>query len=496
MPAPPHAASAANRFGLGARPGTLDRIDDPRGHLLAQLRAPANATAAAFAGLPSSADYLTREADYTRERLLRRRAQRVDTAMPDATRMPTGLDDRAADPAVREAITSFRDAFGADQRAELAAREAVALTTPRDFVERLVRFWSNHFAISIDKRPAALYAAPMEREAIRPHVLGRFEDMLLAVESHPGMLRYLDNAQSVGEGSPFARRGARRLARDAGGDGTPKRRFGLNENLAREILELHTLGVDGGYAQDDVTELARAITGWSTPVRRDARDGADTGAFVFRDAAHEPGARRVLGRSYADGGQEQGRAVLRDLARHPATARHLAFKLARHFVGDVPPPALVDDLARTWLRHDGDLVAVYRALVGHDLAWAPDARKFKTPADFVVSALRALDGGQSGPERVAVLLRPLGQPPFTPRSPAGFADTVADWAGPDALFKRVQAAQALAERAPASLPPLDVAQAAFGASLDAELATAIRRAESQRQALALLFASPQFQWRA
>lgn len=487
MPPTPQAASAANRFGLGARPGTLARVGDPRGFLRAQLDG--GAMPVALHGLPASADYLAREAAYTRERRAGRLAQRVSKPVT-AT-----LGNEPVDPAVREAVLSFREAFGADQRAELAARYRVALTSDRDFVERLVRFWSNHFAISVDKRPAALYAAPMERETIRPHVLGRFEDMLLAVESHPAMLRYLDNAQSVGEGSSFVARGTRRLARMQGDAATPKRRIGLNENLAREILELHTLGVDGGYAQRDVTELARALTGWSTPLPRESGARAARGAFVFRDAAHEPGARRVLGRTYADGGVEQGRSVLRDLARHPSTARHLASKLARHFVGDAPPPALVDRLARVYLARDGDLPSVYRALVEDDLAWSRDARKFKTPDDFIVSALRGLGLGDAQPERVVPLLRQLGHPHFTPRSPAGFADGLADWAGPDALFKRVQVAQALAERAPATLPPLDVAATAFGQALDGELATALRRAESQRQGLALLFASPQFQWR-
>ncbi len=403
----------------------------------------------------------------------------------------------AGEDAIEKFKMSFRKNFGQDLLAEIGTRYRVATTTDAGFSERLVHFWSNHFAISADKRTASLYAAPMEREAIRPHVFGRFEDLLLAAETHPGMLRYLDNIQSVGEGSVFAARGARRRRKPSNGD-APKRKRGLNENLAREMLELHTLGVDGGYTQTDVTEFARAITGWGTPLARDFNVGQSVdSAFVFRAAAHEPGARTVLNRRYAEGGVEQGRAVLVDLARHPATAKHLSLKLARHFVADVPPPALVDRMTAGYLGSGGDLRDVYRAMIESDLAWNVDARKFKTPDDFVVSALRAsgIDAGVR-PEAVVALLRQLGQPPFTPRSPAGFADTAADWTGPDALWKRVQVAHALAQRMPPQhLDPLRVAQDVLGNALDADTTTALRRAESARDGIALLFASPAFQWR-
>lgn len=487
------AASAANRFGLGARAGTLQTMRDPREFLLAQLH-PHHV--AAFDALPSSVDYLQREFAYTRERIVQRRARRAAPAMQTGAMSATD-DATAIDPEVAAAIASFRDTFGADQRAELAARYRVALTTDRDFVERLVRFWSNHFAISVDKRPAALYAAPMEREAIRPHVLGRFEDMLLAVETHPGMLRYLDNAQSVGEGSTFATRGARRLERRrSGDDAIPKRRFGLNENLAREILELHTLGVDGGYVQDDVRELARAITGWSVASPRDL-DADATTTFRFRANAHEAGTRRVLGNRYASEGEAQGRAILRDLAAHPATARHVCGKLARHFVSDAPPRALVERMASAWERSGGALRAVYAAMVGSPEAWAEDARKLKTPDDFVVSALRSTATLPNEQPRALVgLLGRLGHPPFTPRSPAGFADDAVEWSGADAVWKRIQAAQTLAETATGTAPdPMRTAGDVFGPHLDAGTALALRRAESPREGLALLFASPVFQWR-
>lgn len=486
------AVSAVNRFGLGAKPGELRNLGDPRAWLLGQLTA-RNASPPAFAGLPTSRDYLQREFAYNRERIVERRSQRKDPTRTDTQAMKS----EAGGDAIEKFKMNFRKTFGQDLLAEIGARYREATTTDAGFAERLVHFWSNHFAISVDKRQASLYAAPMEREAIRPHVFGRFEDLLLAAETHPGMLRYLDNAQSVGEGSTFATRGARRLRRSPD-SAVPKRKLGLNENLAREILELHTLGVDGGYTQADVTELARGITGWGTPLARDFRAGqAIDSAFVFRAVAHEPGARSVLGKRYAEDGVEQGRAILIALARHPSTARHLSLKLARHFVADIPPAPLIERMAAAYLDSGGDLSRVYRAMIESDLAWSAGARKFKTPDDFLVSALRAggIDAG-ARPEGIAALLRQLGQPPFTPRSPAGFADTAADWTGPDALWKRVQAAQALAQRMPQQqLDPLRVARDTLGDALDADTGAALRRAESARDGVALLFASPAFQWR-
>ncbi|MGH8082168.1 MAG: DUF1800 family protein, partial [Lysobacter sp.] len=265
-------ATAANRFGLGARPGEIDRGGDGREVLLAQLRQPVSL--AEFDGLPSSAT--TMRSEFEEQRL--KRANRSNAAAPAAQKADAGnnMSDapdaltpmprrrrRVADQPMPGADANVADdpaqAMRRDLRRqqinEFSARYRHAARTPAPFVERLTQFWSNHFAVSIDKGSARLYAAPMEREAIRPHVLGRFEDMLLAVETHPAMLRYLDNAVSIGNESRAALNAER----------ANKTRRGLNENLAREILELHTLGVNGGYRQNDVTELARAITGWSTP---------------------------------------------------------------------------------------------------------------------------------------------------------------------------------------------------------------------------------------
>ena len=488
------AASAANRFGLGAKPGTLDNLHDPRGALAQQVRAPA-ANNAAFAGLTRSADYLAAETRYLQDR--RARKQELEAANNAAN---ANAEDK-----IKAAIGGFRKEFGDQLLAEGNARWQVALAAPIGFDERLVRFWSNHFAVSVDKRQALLYAAPMEREVIRPLAFGRFQDLLLGVETHPAMLRYLDNVASIGPDSRFGERAAQRDDR-GGDDPQPKRKLGLNENLAREILELHTLGVNGGYTQADVTELARAITGWSIRAPRDDRfagrfgDGTSNASeltgFVFREAAHEPGARNILGKRYADGGMQQGRRVLADLAMHPSTANHLAFKLARHFVADQPPPALVQRMTKKYLDSGGDLSALYLSMLQSDEAWAPDARKFRTPHDFLIASLRAL-GTESVPDvrKVVGLLARLGQPDFMPRSPAGFSDTADTWIGPDALWKRIQTAEELAARAQRSLIPSQVARDALGPRLDASTAQAIARAESPKQALSLLFASPDFQWR-
>lgn len=466
------ATSAANRFGLGARGDEIARIGgDPRGWLLAQLAARDRDDP--FAGLPASSDYL----DQYRGYLLQRRAMREQQG-----------SSKEGDAGQANGRGELRRA----QQREFVLRQRHAVLATRPFAERLVRFWSNHFAISVDKFQASLFAAPMEREAIRPHLAGRFADMLLAVERHPGMLVYLDNAQSIGDDSRLGVQSQRRAQRNPGA-----RRRGLNENLAREILELHTLGVDGGYAQADVAELARAITGWSL-VRPTQRERRDRGAFEFRAAAHQPGSRRVLGKAYAEAGEAQGEAILRDLAVHPATARHLSLKLARHFVADQPSPELVERMAKAYLASDGDLTAWYRAMVDDDAAWSASAGKFKSPDDFIVSSLRACGLDEDADLALGLRLQGrLGQPVFQPRSPAGFGDVAADWGGPDALFKRVQSAQALAERLPASvdITPQAIGEAALGASLDGDTARALRRAESVQQGVALLLASPAFQWR-
>ena len=488
--------AAVNRFGLGAKPGELAGIRDPREWLNAQIAHGSDA-GNAFAGLPDSLDYLREEAQLLMRRREFKQGGQRRRAFLTADIQSVSRDGQANADALKQALKPYRKEERGELLAEAAARYRVATVTDTPFVERLVHFWSNHFAVSVDKRPARLFAAPMEREAIRPHVTGRFADMLLAVETHPAMLLYLDNVRSVGPNSPLGRRVAMRLARN--GDMDKGKAGGLNENLGREAMELHTVGVNGGYTQADVTEFSRALTGWSVPYPRNFANGRQPqSAFVFRANAHEPGARRVLGRTFAAAGFEQGKAILDFLARHPATAKHLSLQLTQHFVSDDPPQSLVDRMAKTYLEHDTDLAAVYRVLIASPEAWDAEARKFKTPQDFVISSLRAgqIDLGNQ-PQPVLALLRNLGEPMFDPRSPAGFTDNSANWIDADGLWKRVQVAEAISARvAQANAQPLAFARDILGPRLDEETAQAIRRAESARQAHATLFACPAFQWRA
>ncbi|MBS0212383.1 MAG: DUF1800 domain-containing protein [Proteobacteria bacterium] len=483
------AASAVNRFGLGARPGAIVGMAEPRGVLAQELRSPPSVQGL-FAGLPSSADSLAAEYQFRADR----KARKAELEAREAA-------VKSGDPeAVKKLGDGFFKQFGDQIQAENAARWNAALTAEIGFSERIVRFWSNHFAVSVDKRPTTLLAAPMEREVIRPHAFGRFADLLLGIETHPAMLLYLDNAQSIG---PESRLGER-LAR---GGGNPKRKGaqGLNENLGREIMELHTLGVNGGYTQADVIELAKAITGWSVRVPRDDGPGLRGGqtdhanpvtGFVFRENTHEPGARTVLGKRYAEGGMEQGRAVLTDLAVHPSTAKHVCGQLACHFVADKPPQPLVERMVATWLRSGGDLRAVYLSMLESGEAWGPEARKFRTPDDYLIAALRVL-GVQQAPDarKLGGLLARMGRPDFTPHSPAGFTDTADAWIGPDPIWKRVQVAEELAAHASRELVPEQIAQNALGPRLHPATAQAVVRADSPQQAVSILFGSPDFQWR-
>lgn len=446
-------AIALNRFGLGARPDEPAPADAQR-WLLSQFDK--------YEALPAPWKGAPRTPALVDVWLAQQRAARQ---APDGQRA-----------GVREAyLRRARE----DYVAAAGARVGSALQASAPFVERLVHFWSNHFAVSVDKLLVVGLAGGFEADAIRPHVLGRFEDLVLAVVRHPAMLLYLDQAQSIGPGS---RAGLRAQERQ-------QRRRGLNENLAREILELHTLGVRSGYTQEDVTELARALTGWTLP----ADDGGESSAtFRFLPALHEPGARKVLGRSYAEGGEQQARAILHDLVTSPACARHVATKLARHFVADDPPPALVERLANAFSRTGGDLPALYRELVGSPQAWQPAAAKFKSPWEWAVSGLRALCRTEIPAMQATTLMNQLGQPVWRPGSPAGYDDVAGTWAAPDALIRRVEVAQRIAAQAGTMVDARVLAPRVLPGALGEATAGAIARAESGATALALLLVSPEF----
>lgn len=447
-------AIALNRFGLGVQPNEPTPAD-PHRWLLSQFEK--------YEALPTPWKPVTHTPALVEVWLAQQRGVRQ---APEGQRS-----------GIREAyLRKGRDEYVA----AVGARTSNALQTTTPFVERLVHFWSNHFAVSVDKLLIVGLAGGFEADAIRPNVLGRFEDLLLAVVRHPAMLLYLDQAQSIGPGSPAGQRAQNQ-----------QRNRGLNENLAREILELHTLGVRSGYTQEDVTEFARALTGWTLP-GDESGEGADT-SFRFVRALHEPGARTVLGRSYADSGEQQARAILHDLVTAPATARHIATKLARHFVADDPPPALVQRLADTFTRTGGDLSNVYRALVASPEAWLPAQAKFKSPWEWIISSLRAMGRREIPATQAINLMNQLGQPVWRPGSPAGYADLAGTWAAPDALIRRVETAQRLAEQVGNTVDARALAPRVLpGDALSEATAGAIARADSGGTALALLLVAPEF----
>ncbi|SHE55919.1 Uncharacterized conserved protein, DUF1800 family [Kaistia soli DSM 19436] len=497
------ATFALKRFGLGPRPGDAVRIaGDPRGALLAELATPPPDNLGPEASPDSTAIFLAIRADQEARRIRRAAdnatqpmqsgsmAQAMGAGSPVAKASGAGAANGAGMASVATAAPmpgkpkdpkpapSVSSQIYAD---EITRRIAAAHDAGTGVTERLVQFWANHFAVQSDKDEMVRgLAGSFEREAIRPFVLGRFEDMLLAATRHPAMLLSLDNASSVGPDSPVGK----------------KRGLGLNENHARELMELHTVGVSGGYSQADVTSLAEVLTGW-TFVRDRARPSA--GDFAFNPGLHEPGDKRVMGRTYREdvvyavGNEGQGLAVLHDLATNPATARHLAFKLARHFVADDPPKPLVDRLTATFTSTRGDLKAVGETLLKSDEAWAP-TRKFATPQQFTIAAMRALDANIDAPMLMRAL-GVLGQPIWAPISPEGFHDDKATWLAPDAMTSRLDVADQFAQKARVNLPPAELVEAVLGPAASADTRQAVARAESERQALALVVMSPEFLWR-
>jgi uncharacterized protein (DUF1800 family) len=470
-------AVALHRFGMGPRAGTIEAIaSDPQGALIAELVRPGAGLVAA-ADLPSSGAANRADFEYNAERnakdkLARRQREAAQKLAEKSGTETTGMENAMAPQPEQAPPTAEQPKQVPLPRRifldEAKARFDAAIGAEIGFVERLVWFWSNHFCVNAD---ATVEAGGFEREAIRPNVLGHFADMLQAVESHPAMLLYLNNAQSIGPNSVAG------INRDRG----------LNENLAREILELHTLGVRTGYSQADVTNFAKVLTGWT--IRQTASDPDRGGEFVFLRRGHEPGAHTVIGREYPDTGVEQGRAVLTDLSRDPATARHIAAKLARHFVVDDPPPALVDRLASRFVETDGDLKDVTLALVTAPEAWEPKQTKVKRPAEWIVAALRAT-GEKDEIQRIVGGLNVLGEPLWRPPAPKGFPDANAAWL--DGLPQRLDIANAFAQRVAEQLDPQAITETTIGALASAETREAIGRAESKPQALALLLMSPEF----
>jgi uncharacterized protein (DUF1800 family) len=512
---------ALNRFGFGARGGAagdfVNAASDPRGFVKAELSRP-NGVLLEVPGLLSTPALGAAVFAYQFEIQQAREAAAKSGASPASETAPAqpatdakaqkrnlSLNSIAMDISGKEPAMKTPDNGGGNAamapaeamqpnapkqpapplniiqktyRAEALARLQRAVIADCGFVERLVAFWSNHFCISANKGGLArMWAGSFEREAIRPHVLGRFGDMLKAVEQHPAMLFFLDNQQSLG---PESRAGQ-------------NRKRGLNENLAREIMELHTLGVGGGYSQEDVTSLARIITGW-TFAGRQGQLGAP-GSFVFNANAHQPGAQRLLGKTYENNGVAQGEAALADIARHPSTAKFIAIKFARHFVADDPPPALVARLQETFRNTDGDLKALTFVLLDSDEAWQAPLTKLRSPYEFLVATGRLLGRIPEDPGRYLGSLNLLGQPLWSPSGPNGFPDTNAAWAAPEGMKLRLDVSAQVASRLADGIDPRDLLELVAADAASPETRRTVEHAESRQQALALLLMSPEFQRR-
>lgn len=410
----------------------------------------------------------------------------------------------------------------------MQARLVRATTSERQLEEVLVDFWFNHFNVFSGKGQVRVYLTEYERDVIRPHVLGNFRDMLGAVAESPAMLFYLDNFQNV-DPKAAQRQADEQLARQRaaatrgrGGRGVARpqtqqqmerqqqammqaRNRGLNENYARELMELHTLGVDGGYTQADVIAVARAFTGWTIDRPRDG------GSFTFNAAMHDNDPKVVLGTTIKAGGKKDGEAVLDLLAAHPATARFIAGKLARRFVADEPPAALIDRAAEVFLSSKGDLREVTRAIVTSPEFFAADARraKVKTPLEFVASTVRASGAAVNNVQPLVQALRTLGMPLYGAQPPTGWGDTAMDWVNTGALLNRLNFAiqlannqlrgvrlnvRALAPDTSDATRDALVTKLVFGDISDITRNT-LAKAESPQHLVALTLGSPEFQKR-
>jgi uncharacterized protein (DUF1800 family) len=473
------AALALHRFGLGPRADSIAAIaSDPRGALLAEIEKP-GAGQIADTSMLTSAQGARLNFSYTQQQQAKRIASRIsEEQRKSGTAVMTPMEDPKPEDAVTMAVpepAAPAQPTPPQQNVnrEVIARIDAAVKADIGFVERLVWFWSNHFCVSADV--VLNMAGGYEREAIRTHVLGRFGDMLLAAESHPAMLIYLDNFRSIG---PMSVAGL-------------LNKIGLNENLGREILELHTLGVRTVYTQDDVYRFAKTITGWTLrPMATDPEHGNE---FLFNPRLHEPGPQTILGKTYPEGGIEQGQAVLADLARHPATAAHVAFKLARHFSSDEPAPSLVERLSKRFLDTDGDLKEIAKALIEAPETWDEQRLKLKRPSEWLISSWRAIGGGPVEARRVLDAHAYLGERFWRPSAPKGFSDEQSAWI--DGLSQRLDIANRIGELVAARVDPAALLENSLGPLASAETRQTIARAESRQQAITLALMAPEFQRR-
>ena len=444
------AVIAVNRFGLGARLNEIKQAkSDPKAFLLKQLITPEFNH-----NLPTSNELLLHMADFMQKRRFAKLSP--DCELPKKQQKPR-----------RKLKPFFQQSYQ-----QLCCDTLIRAIRSSDSLSwRLLDFFSNHFSVTAQGQKMVALAPTLEREAIAPNLLGNFENMLLAVMHHPCMLVYLNNDRSFGANSKIGKRSKK----------------GLNENLAREMMELHTLGVNGGYTQVDVIELAKGITGWSVALPlKDYKVG-----FYYRDNGHEPGERTLLGKTYAQQGEAQGIAMITDLARHPATAKHLCFQLAKHFISDNPSQSLQDKMVERWQQTNGNIKQVMVAMINAPESWQLQSLKFKTPREFVISAYRALNFTPKNHQSLIWALNLLGQSPFKANSPEGYGDIEANWNGPSALMSRIDWSSQLVKRR-ARINPQRLSQRLFADNLSDNTQSLIQHAESRPNALALLLMSPEF----
>ena len=522
VPSDPRSVThALSRLAFGPRPGDVERIARTGlgAWIDAQLgpaRGADDRLAARLAGLTTlSLDSGTIATEYfqpAREERRRRQAAATSSAAENLDMSPNTPSIGRRPGAMSDVIRRERQIF-----AELAEAKLLRATyADRQLEEVLVDFWFNHFNVFARKGRTEIYIGEYERDAIRPNVFGRFRDLLEATAKSPAMLFYLDNWLSSDPNASQQREDLMRrrpnLQRPTGRrpnaprantqplQPAPNRPMrGLNENYARELLELHTLGVDGGYTQQDVVEVARAFTGWT--IGRPGEQG-----FRFATAIHDRGAKKVLGQTIpSGGGLEDGELVLDIIARHPSTATHIAFKLSQRFVSDTPPPALVDRAAATFTKTDGDLREVVRVIVTSPEFFAPEnyRAKVKTPFEFVVSALRATDAELQVATPIVRALAGLGMPLYLCQPPTGYDETAATWVSSGALVNRLNFAVALSNgelrgiRLPSLGTPTDAREQIFREALGGDVSNAtldtVAKAQSSAHAIALAIGSPEFQ---
>jgi uncharacterized protein (DUF1800 family) len=451
--------SAYTRFGNGASPN-LAKLSEVNGQtwLLSQL-----------------VQYEIESPKLNSEQALKNiflyRAERIRLEKLNATG-PTDIDSMARDKADQKLKDMRKAMFGST----LALTEQIILQsiqTDQPLQARLLDFFSNHFSVSASNLNMRVIAPTLEVEAIAPHLHGYFSDMLVSVTQHPAMIYYLNNENSIGPNSKI---------------GLRQKQRGLNENLGREILELHTLGVNAGYLQKDVEALSKGLTGWSIG----GKNKNQTVGFMFKPNAHEPAEKTLLGIKYPEANSkspQQAIDMLRNLAQHEKTASHLSYKLAKHFIADQPPKKLVQAMTASWIRSKGHIPSVMKVLIEHPESWSTCAQKFKTPREYLVSVCRACQLNRTKPGLIKTL-EILGQTPYSSGSPSGFSDSANDWASASSILNRIEWAEHIAEQVKGS--PTEVAKIALGHLLHADTEKKIAQAESKRQGLAMLFMSPEF----